>query len=332
MKKILLGTMLASMLISNSLIQATAHEALETRKSSMELNGITVEFEENLHECEQGYSLWYSVEHLKEAELGGYECFIPVEESNALDSSVVFMLVVEDDENTVVGLEETLASYESSGEPYYNLEVGEIETTTLENGLVLDTAQVIYNDTADYFYLLKDESADNVLYITATMPADEQNTYAVWFDRMVETIEFTDETLSSVDFSQALPQCSLCEEYKECGEYTVDGQTYLVCDNDYAEFAYAFGLNEEAVATQVCSLCEVAKPCGEYTVDGQTYLVCDDDYAEFAYAFGLNDTAASQVCSLCEVEKPCGEYTVDGQTYLVCDDDYAEFAHAFGLE
>lgn len=36
--------------------------------------------------------------------------------------------------------------------------------------------------------------------------------------------------------------CSLCERDIECGSYEADGQTYLVCDDCYPEFAEGFDL------------------------------------------------------------------------------------------
>lgn len=330
MKKVLAGTIIASVLMGSIMVQAeeAVHEH-ETRKANMELNGINVEFQECLHECQQGYTLWYSDELLKEADYAGMECFIPADEDDAVESEVKLFLSVDEEKTTPAGLEDALAAYEGDACDVH--EISEITTETLENGLLVDSAYVICETTADYYYVVRDEAEENVLYITAMMPAEEAEKYGVWFDRMVETIEFTD-SLTSVEFTSELAVCSLCEEYKECGSYTVDGTTYVVCDNDYNEFAYAFGLNGQK---EVCSLCEVEKECGEYTVDGVTYLVCDNDYNEFAHAFGLNEQAAvtpvCEICDLCEELKEGSTYTVDDVTYFVCYDDYNEFAEAFGL-
>ena len=133
-----------------------------------------------------------------------------------------------------------------------------------------------------------------------------------------ETVE-TDATSESEAVSAKA--CSLCEVEKECGSYEVDGQTYVVCDDCYNEFATAFGIPRE------CSLCEVEKLCYGYIVEDETYIVCDDCYLEFATAFELK-----QPCGHCEQEKICGHYTVDDVTYVVCGDCYDEFAEGFGLK
>lgn len=337
MKKTILGAIAVSVLMSSVLVHgAEVNENMETRKAAMEMNGVKVEFDETLHACEQGYSIWYSGELLKEAVFGGNECFIPVAEEDALESPVKFIVVVEDDENTVIGLNETLAAYESTGETYERLEISEIVTETLESGLIVDSAQVIWNDNADYFYQIRDEAAENVLYITASMPADEQEKYAVWFDRMVETVAFTAEEVSyaepapTVDYTPTLMTCSLCEVEKECYTYEADGAYYDVCDDCFNEFCHAFGLYG---VDEICSLCEATSDTECYDVDGQSYYVCYSCYDEFATAFGLyeEETDTSQVCSLCEVAKECGTYEVDGVYYIVCDDCYGEFAYAFGL-
>ena len=331
MKKIIVGAMVASMLMSSTLVYGA--EA-QTRTADMKIKGVKVEFEETLHDCEQGYSLWYSAELLKEDVFGGNECFIPVDEEKAEESPVKFIVVVEDEENTAIGLEETLAAYESSGETYEKLEISEIETETLESGLIVDSAQVIWDDNADYFYQVKDEAEENVLYITASMPADEQETYTVWFDRMVETVEFTAEELVHMDYTGnaglTLATCSLCEVEKDCGYYEADGAYYYVCDDCFNEFAHAFGLYG---VDEVCSLCGTNSDTECYEVDGQSYYVCYSCYDEFATAFGLYDetTTSTKVCSLCQVEKECGTYEADGEYYDVCDDCFNEFATAFGL-
>lgn len=82
--------------------------------------------------------------------------------------------------------------------------------------------------------------------------------------------------------------CSLCEVAKECGTYEVNGEYYVVCDNCYGEFAYAFGLNEGAEEERICGLCEATSDTERYEVDGQYYDVCPYCYNEFATAFGLN--------------------------------------------
>lgn len=43
--------------------------------------------------------------------------------------------------------------------------------------------------------------------------------------------------------------CSLCEEEKICGVYVVEGNEYVVCPDDYKEFAYGMGLNEDSNTT-----------------------------------------------------------------------------------
>ena len=138
----------------------------------------------------------------------------------------------------------------------------------------------------------------------------------------VEVIE-NETTSESGDESEAVTAqtCSLCEVEKECGSYEVDGQTYIVCDDCYNEFATAFEIPRE------CSLCEVEKVCYGYIVDDQTYIVCNDCYGEFATAFDLK-----QLCGHCEEEKICSYYTIDGVMYVVCDDCYDEFVEGFGLK
>jgi len=160
-----------------------------------------------------------------------------------------------------------------------------------------------------------------------------------------------DEVINDEDAAPEIIKeiCSLCEQEKECDTYTIDGKDYLVCDDDFEEFAHGMGLiidpempseeiepssddtSKEPASSQipVCSLCEQEKECDTYEVDGMKYIVCPDCYNEFATAFGLNAEAAEPICSLCEVQKVCGEYTADGQIYVVCPDCAEEFASAF---
>lgn len=127
--------------------------------------------------------------------------------------------------------------------------------------------------------------------------------------------------------------CTGCEQEKACKTYTVNGESYLVCDDCYDEFATGMGLKDDTTAsnyTTVCSGCKEAKDCKTYCVNDIHYLVCDDCYPEFATGMGLEATVNAN-CSLCDVNKICKTYTVDGQDYIVCDDCYNEFATAFGL-
>ena len=99
--------------------------------------------------------------------------------------------------------------------------------------------------------------------------------------------------------------CSLCEQEKECNTYLIEGKEYVVCNDDFNEFAHGMGLVDDMEA-----------------LDEETELKSDDTPA--------SELESSQipVCSLCEMEKECDTYEVDGQSYIVCPDCYNEFATA----
>ena len=133
---------------------------------------------------------------------------------------------------------------------------------------------------------------------------------------------------STEDTTKAeIPVCSLCEMEKKCGSYTINGHDYMVCDDCYEEFLYAFNLNEGSIAR--CSLCEVKKVCGEYIAAGGLYIVCPDCAEEFISAF--EDSTEKNICSGCEREVVCGKYRLEGNEYYVCPEDFEEFAFGMGL-
>lgn len=138
--------------------------------------------------------------------------------------------------------------------------------------------------------------------------------------------------------------CSLCEVEKECEVYSVDGEEYVVCDDCYNEFAYAFGLIEDEAAEEETEAEEPEEIEAEETETEEPEAEENEAEAPETEAAGegneaeTTETEADEtesitklVCCMCEVEKQCGIYPVDGKDYNVCDACYMEFARSVGL-
>ena len=65
-----------------------------------------------------------------------------------------------------------------------------------------------------------------------------------------EKIPSTEENEEAADIQESSTlTCSLCEEERICGVYVVEGKEYVVCPDDYEEFAHGMGLIEDSNMT-----------------------------------------------------------------------------------
>lgn len=186
---------LATLFLTLSLtgtVWAAEADVSETRSAVMETEDGEVEYEETLYKSGFGYEIWYPTEMVKPSEFGGNDCFIPVSAADAAESETKFIVVVEDDENAEISIESALASFEASGEEYGILEVGELQTKELGSGMTLESARVRLDKNIFYFYLLKDENGENLIYITSSFLFNKEDVYGAYFNKMAESIEMTE--------------------------------------------------------------------------------------------------------------------------------------------
>lgn len=131
-------------------------------------------------------------------------------------------------------------------------------------------------------------------------------------------VEESNVVLDTIDVATQV--CSLCEEAKMCGTYQIGETSYIVCDDCFGEFAYAFDYKS------VCSGCQFEKVCSCYTVEEAVYLVCDDCFPTFAY-----EKQIPQMCNVCQQMVNCATYDLKGNPYVICDECYPSWAEANGL-
>lgn len=156
----------------------------QTRTATIEIEGIEEEVLEYQYVSESGYTLWYSAEHFEPLDYYDNAMFVPVGETteeNTLSFMVVPTEVAVEDADSM--LAEATASYDPET-------VGMINEMTTEQGIVIKSVDVDENDQVTRFYLVIGE--DRVLCITAQLPVEALEGAGVRFNKMAESIEFTD--------------------------------------------------------------------------------------------------------------------------------------------
>lgn len=155
----------------------------EKRTAKIMVEGMEEEYTEIQYVSASGYTLWYP-ETMKQTKINGFEGF-----TYEANPDMKVMIVPGEDMNlTDSYLKEAAANYKSSGE-YKKVTISKIQKLKAENkDVTIKMIQVVHDDNADRFYLVKGKDA--VLLITASMPTEALEGFGVRVNQMIQTIGF----------------------------------------------------------------------------------------------------------------------------------------------
>ena len=158
----------------------------EKRTASVEIEGIQEEYIEVQYISENGYELWFPGSMMP-ATIHGHEGFTnkPVEG----ESNVQVLLVPEGDMTLNESyLKEAAGNFKESGE-YKKVTVSKVKTLKADDkDVAIKMIEVVHDDTADRFYMVKGKEA--ALLITVTMDKEALEGWGVRVDHMIQTIGF----------------------------------------------------------------------------------------------------------------------------------------------
>jgi len=161
-------------------------EETQTRTFVYVEDGEEREYVETLFESAEGFQIWYSAELFESAEVLGHEGFIQTEVPEG--TGVTFIMGMEDASLDMdVMLEEATSNFGDDG-TYEEVTVGETIELETESGNIIKSIEVVHDDTADRFYAVSD--GEKLVLITVSGTAESFRELGVYFDRMVQTIEF----------------------------------------------------------------------------------------------------------------------------------------------
>lgn len=148
---------------------------------TVEVEGITEEYYELQYVSKHGFSIWYPENILEPKELEGHDGFVTPGENPLVSVVLVPMDALEAEDSLLV------SGFEIFGE-YGNVSESDIETMETNEGNTIEKVEVVLDDMAEVFYLVK--SSRQALLVTASMPIEALEGMGVRIDAMVQTIGF----------------------------------------------------------------------------------------------------------------------------------------------
>lgn len=174
---------------------ALAGEA-ETRVRTLESNGVMEIVTETKVSSDNGYAIWYPAAWFDYVLQYNHDCFV-LTGKTAEESESSYLIVPVDipSEDAAGMLAEAAGGYEG------DFTVTEYPEKALESGAAAASVQVEQDGRVDRYYLVRDEK--HVLCITATYPAADAETVGLMYERMTDTIEFSEEAAEETGFDSA---------------------------------------------------------------------------------------------------------------------------------
>ena len=158
----------------------------EKRTGTVTIEGTEEVFTEVQYISDNGYTLWFP-ENMTASTIHGHEGF--QNQPTEGEGNVQVILVPEGDMTLNESyLKEAAGNYKESGE-YKKVTVSKVKTLKAEdNNVTIKKIEVVHDDTADRFYMVKGKEA--ALLITVTMDKEALEGWGVRVDHMIQTIGF----------------------------------------------------------------------------------------------------------------------------------------------
>ena len=158
----------------------------EKRTGTVTIEGTEEVFTEVQYISDNGYTLWFP-ENMTFSTIHGHEGF--VNQPTEGEGNVQVILVPEGDMTLNESyLKEAAGNYKESGE-YKKVTVSKVKTLKAEDkNVTIKKIEVVHDDTADCFYMVKGKEA--ALLITVTMDKEALEGWGVRVDHMIQTIGF----------------------------------------------------------------------------------------------------------------------------------------------
>ena len=164
----------------------------EKRSATITLEGTEESFTEVEYISNAGFSIWYPEYILEPYKIHNYDGFVVP--NQGMDSLVKVTIVPSEEMDLDQSfLTETAGNFKSSKE-YKKVTVGKIQKVkSADKDISIRTIEVVHDDTADRFYLVKGK--EHVLLVTVSMPKEALEGMGERINQMLGTISFTVETV-----------------------------------------------------------------------------------------------------------------------------------------
>lgn len=160
----------------------------EKRSASIKLEGMEESFTEVQYVSNAGFTIWYPEYILEPYKLNGYDGFVVP--GQGTDSLVKVTLVPSEEVDLDQSfLKEAAGNFKSSKE-YKKVTISKIKSlSAADKNVSIKTIEVVHDDTADRFYLVKGK--EHVLLVTVSMPKEALEGMGARINQMLGTISFT---------------------------------------------------------------------------------------------------------------------------------------------
>lgn len=163
----------------------------EKRAATITLEGSKESFTEVEYISNAGFTIWYPEYILEPYKLNGYDGFVVP--GQGTDSMVKVTLVPSEDVDIDQSfLKEAAANFKSSKE-YKKVTTSKIQKVkAADKNVSIRTIEVVHDDTADRFYLVKGKN--HVLLVTVSLPKEALEGMGARINQMLGTISFVENT------------------------------------------------------------------------------------------------------------------------------------------
>ena len=159
----------------------------EKRTASIKLEGTEESFTEVQYISKAGFTIWYPEYILEPYKLNGYDGFVVPGQGTDSLVKVTFVPSEEVDLDQSF-LKEAAGNFKSSKE-YKKVTISKIKKlNAADKDVSIKTIEVVHDDTADRFYLVKGK--EHVLLVTVSLPKEALEGMGERINQMLTTISF----------------------------------------------------------------------------------------------------------------------------------------------
>ena len=162
----------------------------EKREATIKIEGEEETFTEVQYINANGYSIWYPEYILEPYKIHTQDGFVIPGQG---DDSIVKVILVPEGEMELDEdyLQEAAGNFKSSGE-YKKVKISKIQKLKSESeNVTIKKIQVVHDDTADCFYLIKGK--DSALLVTVSMTTESLEGMGARVDKMLQTVAFAEK-------------------------------------------------------------------------------------------------------------------------------------------
>lgn len=182
MRKVLIAALAAIIALGSA---AATAEPVQSRESTIVVEGTEENITELLYESVNGFSLWYPVENFLIVHENGIDVVYPADEEIENVSMTIVPVDIPMDEAAAL-IDEAIGSYDAEKDTISDVTEGE-----LDSGLNIKYVEVLSEGMVNRFYLVTGE--DKVFCLNAAFPVEATEGFGTRLERIVFTMELANQ-------------------------------------------------------------------------------------------------------------------------------------------